>query len=277
MVRPRARGGFRPYGLGATMPHPPPPQRLSRHTALVAATLTLAAAVGCAAAQARRAEVPAPQAAAAPVYEYRRASADGIGKFYMGREIAQVMGHLGAPWLERAEREDEERPEKLVNLMALRPADVVADIGAGTGYFSFRIATRVPRGKVLAVDIQQEMLDLLTEAAKRRGVKNVEPVLGKIDDPNLPDSSTDVALMVDAYHEFDHPREMMEGIVRALKPGGRVVLVEYRGEDPEVPIKPLHKMTEAQAKKEMAAVGLDHVKTHPDLPRQHVMIFRKKP
>ena len=128
---------------------------------------------------------------------------------------------------------------------------------------------------MLAVDIQQEMLDLLRDAAAKRGVKNVEPVLGKVDDPNLPAGQVDVALMVDAYHEFDHPREMMEGIVKGLKPGGRVVLVEYRGEDPEVPIKPLHKMTEAQAKKEMAAVGLRHLKTHPDLPRQHVMVFQK--
>jgi ubiquinone/menaquinone biosynthesis C-methylase UbiE len=137
------------------------------------------------------------------------------------------------------------------------------------------MAAKVPGGKVLAVDIQPEMLDLLRDASKARAVKNVEPVLGKVDDPCLPPASVDVALMVDAYHEFDHPREMMEGIVRGLKVGGRVVLVEYRAEDPDVPIKPLHKMTEAQAKKEMAAVGLQHVKTLPDLPRQHVMIFRK--
>jgi ubiquinone/menaquinone biosynthesis C-methylase UbiE len=208
-------------------------------------------------------------------YETRPASADGIGKFYMGREIAQVMGHQGADWLERPEREAEEQPQKVVDLMALRPTDVVADIGAGTGYFSFRMAAKVPQGKVLAVDIQPEMLDLLKRAARQRGVTNVEPVLGTIQDPRLPAAGVDVALMVDAYHEFDHPREMMQGIVRGLKPGGRVVLVEYRGEDPDVPIKPLHKMTEHQAKKEMAAVGLEHVKTLEDLPRQHVLIFRK--
>src|SRR4051812_7257474 len=218
---------------------------------------------------------PASDASAASVYETRPGTPDGIGKFYMGREIAQVMGHQGADWLERPEREQEEQPQKLLELMALRPTDVVADIGAGTGYFSFRMAAKLPQGKVLAVDIQPEMLDLLKRAAKARGVTNVEPVLGRIDDPMLPPGGVDVALMVDAYHEFDHPREMMQGIVRGLKPGGRVVLVEYRGEDPEVPIKPLHKMSEAQAKKELAAVGLEHVKTLEDLPRQHVMIFRK--
>ena len=219
-----------------------------------------------------RDEAPARQ----DVYETRQPTADGTGKWYMGREIAQVMGHEGAPWLERPEREEEEQPQKLLELMALKATDVVADIGAGTGYFSFRIARRVPQGKVLAVDIQQEMLDLLKKRAASLGVKNVEPLLGKVDDPNLPESAVDAVLLVDAYHEFDHPREMMQGIVRGLKPTGRVVLVEYRGEDPDVPIKPLHKMTEAQAKKEMAAVGLEHLKTYNDLPHQHVMIFGKK-
>ena len=193
----------------------------------------------------------------------------------MGREIAQVMGHLGAGWLERPQREREEQPAKLVDALELRPTDAVADIGAGTGYFSFRLAKKVPQGKVLAVDIQPEMLDLLRDAAAERNVKNVEPVLGKVDDPNLPAESVDLALMVDAYHEFDFPREMMNGIVKALKPGGRVALVEYRGEDASVPIKPLHKMTEAQAVREMTAVGLEHVETVESLPTQHLMIFRK--
>jgi transglutaminase-like putative cysteine protease/ubiquinone/menaquinone biosynthesis C-methylase UbiE len=211
----------------------------------------------------------------APVYETRPASRDGIGKFYMGREIAHVMGHQGADWLERPEREREEGTNLLIDNMDLKPADVVADIGAGTGYMSFRMAKKVPDGKVLAVDIQQEMLDLLSAKSKELGVKNVEPVLGRIDDPKLPAGSVDAALFVDAYHEFSHPREMMEAVVRALKPGGRVVLVEYRAEDPNVPIKSLHKMTEAQAKREMAAVGLAHVETKHMLPWQHLMIFRK--
>ncbi len=242
----------------------------------VAAPTTAAAppaATGPAGAPARVAAAEAP--AAAPVYEYRKPSRDGIGKIYMGREIAHVMGHLAAGWLERPEREQEERPQKVVDWMELKKTDVVADIGAGTGYFSFRIAERVPAGKVLAVDIQPEMLDLLRRQSVARGVKNVEPVLGTIKDPNLPLAGVDVALMVDSYHEFDHPREMMEGIARGLKPGGRLVLVEYRGEDPKVAIKPLHKMTEAQAKREMAAVGLEHVTTHAGLPAQHVMIFVK--
>ena len=208
-------------------------------------------------------------------YEFRRASRDGIGKFYMGREIAHFMSHRGADWLERPEREAEEKPQLLVESMGLKPADVVADIGVGTGYFAFRIAPLVPRGKVLGVDIQQEMLDLLSANAKQRGVTNVEPVLGATDDPKLPRGGVDVVLMVDAYHEFDQPREMMARVLQSLKPGGRVVLVEYRAEDPAVMIKPLHKMTEAQAVREMRAAGLEHVETKGLLPQQHLMIFRK--
>jgi ubiquinone/menaquinone biosynthesis C-methylase UbiE len=216
-----------------------------------------------------------PATTQASVYEYRPATRDGIGKFYMGREIAHFMSHLGADWLERPEREAEEKPQAIVDNMGLRPTDVVADIGAGTGYLTFRMAPKVPRGKVLAVDIQQEMLDRLVESAKKQGVTNVEPVLGTRSDPKLPKEAVDAVLMVDAYHEFDQPREMMEAIVAALKPGGRVVLVEYRAEDPKVHIKPLHKMTQAQAIREMQAVGLTHVQTKDMLPQQHLMIFQK--
>ena len=226
-------------------------------------------------------------ASAAPAGEGGSASADfytsgeasrengGIGKFYMGREISFVMGHLGAAWLERGEREQEEKPELVIENMALRPDAVVADIGAGTGYFSFRIARRLPKGKVLAVDIAPEMLEDIEKKKAQTGVANVVGVLGTISDPKLESESIDAALMVDAYHEFSHPREMMTAIVRALRPRGRVVLVEYRGEDPSVPIYPLHKMTEAQAKKEMAAVGLRWVETKGFLPQQHMMIFEK--
>jgi ubiquinone/menaquinone biosynthesis C-methylase UbiE len=224
------------------------------------------------------ATAPTPRPAAttqASVYDYRPATRDGIGKFYMGREIAHFMSHLGADWLERPEREAEEKPQSIVDNMGLKPTDVVADIGAGTGYLTFRMSPKVPQGKVLAVDIQQEMLDRLAAAAKEKGITNVEPVLGTTSDPKLPKEGVDAALMVDAYHEFDQPREMMEGIVAALKPGGRVVLIEYRAEDPQVHIKPLHKMTEAQAIREMQAVGLKHVETKGMLPQQHFMIFQK--
>lgn len=202
-------------------------------------------------------------------------SPDGIGKFYMGREIAQVMGHQGSGWLERPYREAEEKPSKLVNALELKPTDVVADIGAGTGYLSFRMAQKLPSGKVLAVDIQPEMLDIISDLKKQRNIANVVPVLGGVRNPNLADESVDKVLMVDAYHEFEYPREMMEGIVRALKPGGRVFLVEYRGENPFIPIKALHKMTQKQARKEMSAVGLVWLETKNVLPQQHLMVFEK--
>jgi ubiquinone/menaquinone biosynthesis C-methylase UbiE len=220
-------------------------------------------------------ESPATAPASQPVYTYRPPTRDGIGKVYFGREIAQVMGHQGADWLERPEREREEAPRRAINLMRLKPTDVVADIGAGSGYFSFLLAERVPQGKVLAVDIQQEMLDLIVKRAATAKVNNVEPLLGTISDPKLPADGVDVVLMVDAYHEFDHPNEMMTAIVRSLRVGGRVVQVEYRGEDPVVPIKPLHKMTEAQARREMEAVGLRFVENRPGLPRQHMLVFEK--
>jgi len=210
------------------------------------------------------------------IYTTTRPSSDGIGKVYLGREIAQVMGHLGAGWLERPEREREEAPTKAIELMHLKPTDVVADIGAGTGYFSFRIAAKVPKGKVLAEDIQPEMLDMMNKSAEQNHVTNVQTILGTVEDPKLPEKGVDVVIMVDAYHEFDHPYEMMTAIVKALKPGGRVIDLEYRGEDPEVNIKPHHKMTQAQAIKEMKFVGLTHAKTYDDLPQQHLMVFEKK-
>ncbi len=209
------------------------------------------------------------------VYRQTTPSRDGIGKVYMGREISRVMGHRGAAWLERPERARNEKPSLLVDSMALAPDAVVADLGAGTGYFTFRIAPRVPDGRVFAVDIQPEMLDIMRDTIAAQGIDNVTPVKGTVRDPALPADSVDAALMVDAYHEFSHPREMMRNLRAALVPGGRVYLVEYRKEDPDIPIKPLHKMTEAQAKKEMRAVGLEWVATEEMLPRQHFMIFRK--
>ena len=209
------------------------------------------------------------------VYTTGPASRDGIGKFYRGREISHVMGHRGAAWLERSSREREERTDLLIDALPVESDHVVADVGAGTGYFSFPIAGRVPDGRVLAVDIQPEMLAIIEARRASLGVTNVDTVLGQIDDPALPAGEVDLILIVDAWHEFSHPHEMGLGMVKALKPGGRLVLIEYRMEDPSVPIKRLHKMSEAQARKEMAGLGLRWVRTESFLPQQHFMVFEK--
>ena len=223
-------------------------------------------------------ELAAPTASNTSRYEFRQLhDPDGIGKFYLGREIAQVMGHQAADWLERSERNEEEHSEQLVGELGLEPGLVVADIGAGTGYYSRRLARKVgPGGRVFAEDIQPEMLDLLTNKMAGLGITNVTPILGTTTDPKLPARSVDLVLMVDVYHEFDFPYEMMEGICRSLKPGGRVVFVEFRAEDPNVPIKRVHKMSEAQVKKEMALQPLDWVETKSKLPWQHLIVFRKR-
>ncbi len=216
------------------------------------------------------------QSAREPRYETRAIhDPDGIGKFYMGREIAQVMGHEGADWLERPERRETETPDQVVRQMRLRPTDVVADIGAGTGYFSFRLSRAVSQGKVYAVDIQPEMLAIIEQRKRSLGADNVVTVLGTEMDTKLPAQGVDVALLVDAYHEFSYPREMMESIVRSLKPGGHVVQVEYRAEDPDVPIKRLHRMSVDQARREMAVVGLVWTETKGFLPKQHFLVYEK--
>lgn len=209
------------------------------------------------------------------LYSQQRPSRDGIGKVYMGREISFVMGHQGIDWLERRGRENEERTDLVVEGMELAPDAVVADIGAGSGHFTFRISPRVPQGRVLAVDIQPEMLSVIEQRAKQGRFPNVEAVQGSVRDPSLGPASVDAVLMVDAYHEFSHPREMMNSVVRALRPGGHLFLVEYRAEDPTVPILPLHKMTEMQARLEMEAVGLEFVENRRMLPQQHFLVFRK--
>ncbi len=213
-----------------------------------------------------------------PRYETRADhDPNGIGKFYQGREIAHVMGHQAAEWLERAEREQEERTTKLVELLTLKPGQQVADIGAGTGYLSRRMAPRVlPGGRVHAVDIQPEMLQWMTNAFAKAGITNVVPVLGAEKDPKLADASLDLIVMVDVYHEFEYPYEMTEAMVRALKPGGRLAFVEFRAEDRLVPIKAVHKMSEAQVKKEMAAFPLDWVETSRQLPWQHLIFFKRR-
>jgi len=182
------------------------------------------------------------------------------------------LGLLDAP-----DRDLWQRPDQIMDALGVADASVVADIGAGTGYFSWRLAKEVgPSGRVYAVDIQQEMLDLLAQKMAERKVTNVVPVLGNITDPRLPANAVDCAIMVDVYHEFSHPFEMMQSICRSLKPGGRVVFVEFRLEDPEVPIKLVHKMSEAQVRKEASMHPLEWVETLPALPRQHIIIFRKK-
>ncbi|MGH6611589.1 MAG: class I SAM-dependent methyltransferase [Burkholderiaceae bacterium] len=213
-----------------------------------------------------------------PAERYRSvpANADGIGKSYMGRQISHVMGWQGAAWLERDEREREERTDLLLPMLALKPGDVVADIGAGTGYFSRRFADRVgSSGKVFAVDVQPQMVEMLQALSKRRGYENISPVLGGVKDVKLPAASVDLAIMVDVYHELEFPYEVLDSVVRAVKPGGRIVFVEYRAEDPRVPIKPLHKMTEAQIRREAELHALQWERTENALPWQHVVIFRK--
>ncbi len=208
-------------------------------------------------------------------YTIKQASRDGIGKFYKGREISHVMGFAGASWLERPDRDAEEATSQLVARLPLTASAVVADIGAGTGYFAFQIAPRVPQGKVLAVDIQQEMLDVMARRIEQSGLSNVDLIKGQVDNPNLPANTVDLILLVDVYHEFEHPFEMTQGMLAALKPGGKIILIEYRGEDPSVPIKPLHKMTQKQARVEMELAGLLWVETLDFLPQQHFMIFEK--
>ena len=208
-------------------------------------------------------------------YSYRQPSFDGTGKYYMGREIAQVMGHQGAGWLERPDRATEEQPQKMIAALQLKSTDVVADIGAGSGYISQLIARQVPDGKVLAVDVQPEMIELLKQRMNKNKIANIQPQLGTEQSPELPAASIDLAIMVDAYHEFSYPHEMMVGIVSALKPGVRVVLTEYRGEDPKVNIKPHHKTTQKQIQSEMKAVGLKLLKNENVLPQQHLFFFGK--
>ena len=193
------------------------------------------------------------------------------------RKPAPVMDARGAAWLLRPERDEEEQPEEVLDALKIRPGDVVADVGAGVGYFTLRISRRVGEtGKVLAVDIQQAMLDQLIKKRDQAGLQNIETLLGTETDPRLPVNSMDLVLMVDVYHEFSRPVEMMERIRASLKPTGRLVLVEYRGEDPTVPIRPEHKMTERQVLDEIIPMGFRHLQTLGFLSRQHIIIFAKQ-
>ena len=209
-------------------------------------------------------------------YEYGRANREGIGKIYMGREISHVMGHRGAGWLERSEREREERTDLLIENLPIGPGDSVADIGAGTGYFALPMARLVgDTGTVYAVDIQPEMLAIIEDRAAAQDVSNIELVLGTANDPKLPEDSINMVLFVDAYHEFEWPWEVMSAVYNSLVPGGKVILIEYRAEDRRVPIRKLHKMTERQARAEMEAIGLRFVENDDFLPQQHFLVFEK--
>jgi len=218
----------------------------------------------------------APAHADSPAH-YREvpASIDGTGRIYEGREIAQVMGYEGAAWLDRPTREQEERPDLMIEALGLQPGMTVADIGAGSGYVSRRLAARVAPGRVWAVDVQPQMVALLENLSRQPGMGNIIPHVSSADNVMLPDASMDLVVLVDVYHELAFPYEIMQSIVRALKPGGRLVLVEYRGEDAKVPIKPLHKMTVAQVKREMSQWPLIWDHTDERLPLQHVIVFRK--
>jgi SAM-dependent methyltransferase len=192
-----------------------------------------------------------------------------------GRRYAGVMGPGGADWLVRPERESEEQPDRALDLVGIAKGSTAADIGAGAGYITWRLAERVgPTGKVYANDIQPEMLDLLRRNLRERGVENVVPVLGAVDDPKLPKSAIDLVILVDVYHEFSEPQKMLRRIRECLRPDGRLVLLEYRGEDPKVPIRPEHKMTVKQVRAELEPEGFRLDRLIEDLPRQHILIFR---
>jgi precorrin-6B methylase 2 len=217
------------------------------------------------------------QQATPPGYVSTPASVDGIGKRYMGREISGFMGWQGAAWLERDKREREERTDLLLDALALQPGMVVADIGAGTGYLSRRMAPLVvPGGKIIALDLQPEMVNMLQAAVNRSGLKQIEVKQSLVDNIKLPKNSIDMAIMVDVYHELAYPYEVMVSILQALKPRGQLVFVEYKAEDIRVPIKPLHKMSEAQIKREAGVFPLDWERTVSTLPWQHVVVFRKR-
>ncbi len=209
-------------------------------------------------------------------YVYKKGDPNGIGKWYMGREIAYVMGFQGMNWLERPEREEEENTTTLLKNMDIQPTDHIADIGAGSGYHVFKMAPMANQGTIYAVDIQEEMLAAIQEKMEAKNVQNIQIVKGDEQSVNLPEKSVDKVLMVDVYHEFNYPKEMIASIKKALKPNGELFLIEYRGEDRSVLIKELHKMTEVQAVKEMNAAGFTLKRNDGNLPWQHCMVFIKQ-
>ena len=208
-------------------------------------------------------------------YIYKRGDFNGIGKWYMGREIAYIMGFQGINWLERSEREKEEDVSTLIKNMKIKTNDTIADIGAGSGYHVFKMAPLAENGLVYAVDIQPEMVETIELKKRSKRMSNIETVLGSEKSINLPKNSLDKILLVDVYHEFSYPIELVKSIKNALKPNGQLFLIEYRGEDLTVPIKKIHKMTEKQSIAEMKAAGLSLKENIDNLPWQHCMIFEK--
>lgn len=209
------------------------------------------------------------------IYQYKKASYGGTGKFFMGREIAEVMSFEGADWLERDTRQQEENTAAAISKLPVSNNSNVADIGAGTGYYTFRIASRVPQGKVYAVEIQNDAIAYLKKKSKELNKNNVVVIKGDVKSPNLPYNVIDVALMVDVYHELTYPYEILQAIRRSLKPHGKLVLLEYRAEDPQIAIKELHKMSVKQVNKELAASGFHLVKDEEFLPIQHFLVYEK--
>ena len=209
------------------------------------------------------------------IYTYKTATADGKGKYYKGREIAQVMSFEGADWLERSSRPQEENTDLAVSKLPVTKNSVVADIGAGTGYYTFRIAAKVPQGKIYAVEIQNDAIKYLQDKSKKLQHNNVVVVKGGEQSPNLPENTIDLAMMVDVYHELYYPHEMLQAIRRSLKPNGKLLLLEYRAEDPKVPIKALHKMSVVQVEKELSANGFHLVQDGEFLRIQHFLVFEK--
>jgi len=209
------------------------------------------------------------------LYTYGTASPGGTGKFYLGREIAHIMGASNAEWLDRSSRPREEHTQLTIDKIKVPATGVIADIGAGTGYYTFKLAPKVPEGKVYAVEIQDEMIAILNERKKKLNYTNVEVVKGSITSANLPANSIHLAIMVDVYHELEYPVEMLESIRKSLKNDGQLLLVEYKGEDPAVAIRPLHKTTVAQLNKELAANGFQLAYEGKFLPIQHFLLYKK--
>lgn len=206
-------------------------------------------------------------------YTFKKGDRNGIGKWYLNREIAYVMGYEGINWLERSTREKEENTSKLIKNMNIQPTDIIADIGAGSGYHVFKMAPLANKGAVYAVDIQPEMLQAILESKQYEIHKNIELIQGDEKNVNLPENTFDKVLMVDVYHEFNFPKEMIVSIKKALKKNGKIYLIEYRAEDNTVPIKEIHKMSEKQAIKEMKAAGFRLDTNIDNLPWQHCMVF----